>query len=152
MDTMLDIFADYARSYEARRETDMSIQEFLETCRTDPGAYASAPERILKAIGEPEMVDTAKDARLGRIFLNRTIRVYPAFSEFYGMEDTIERIVSFLRHAAQGLRSEEHTSELQSRQYLVCRLLLEKKTTRRPPDPPPVPTPSAVQPRRPPRP
>src|SRR3712207_7701683 len=30
---------------------------------------------------------------------------------------------------AQGMdRSEEHTSELQSRQYLVCRLLLEKKT------------------------
>src|SRR3712207_6935275 len=28
----------------------------------------------------------------------------------------------------QGVRSEEHTSELQSRQYLVCRLLLEKKT------------------------
>src|SRR3712207_6863508 len=28
---------------------------------------------------------------------------------------------------ARGLRSEEHTSELQSRQYLVCRLLLEKK-------------------------
>src|SRR3712207_8602564 len=27
----------------------------------------------------------------------------------------------------RGLRSEEHTSELQSRQYLVCRLLLEKK-------------------------
>src|SRR3712207_7186540 len=31
-----------------------------------------------------------------------------------------------LRH---GARSEEHTSELQSRQYLVCRLLLEKKKT-----------------------
>src|SRR3712207_7164404 len=29
-------------------------------------------------------------------------------------------------------RSEEHTSELQSRQYLVCRLLLEKKTTHSP--------------------
>src|SRR3712207_7884733 len=29
--------------------------------------------------------------------------------------------------AASGWRSEEHTSELQSRQYLVCRLLLEKK-------------------------
>src|SRR5438445_4630789 len=28
---------------------------------------------------------------------------------------------------ARGIRSEEHTSELQSRQYLVCRLLLEKK-------------------------
>src|SRR3712207_8736488 len=31
---------------------------------------------------------------------------------------------------AYALRSEEHTSELQSRQYLVCRLLLEKKNTR----------------------
>src|SRR3712207_8325983 len=30
-------------------------------------------------------------------------------------------------HDPVGLRSEEHTSELQSRQYLVCRLLLEKK-------------------------
>src|SRR3712207_7119689 len=30
------------------------------------------------------------------------------------------------------VRSEEHTSELQSRQYLVCRLLLEKKKTREP--------------------
>src|SRR3712207_7277369 len=30
-------------------------------------------------------------------------------------------------HAGVHLRSEEHTSELQSRQYLVCRLLLEKK-------------------------
>jgi serine protein kinase len=100
---MQDIFADYARAYESRRETDMSIAEFLETCRTDPGCYATAPERILSAIGEPEVVDTAKDARLGRIFLNRTIRIYPAFSEFYGMEETIERIVGFFRHAAQGL-------------------------------------------------
>src|SRR3712207_8293941 len=33
-----------------------------------------------------------------------------------------------VRAPGQGLRSEEHTSELQSRQYLVCRLLLEKKT------------------------
>src|SRR3712207_8693277 len=32
-----------------------------------------------------------------------------------------------LIHENRGLRSEEHTSELQSRQYLVCRLLLEKK-------------------------
>src|SRR3712207_8409660 len=31
------------------------------------------------------------------------------------------------RRGVQGARSEEHTSELQSRQYLVCRLLLEKK-------------------------
>src|SRR3712207_8869107 len=34
-----------------------------------------------------------------------------------------------LSHPDRGGRSEEHTSELQSRQYLVCRLLLEKKIT-----------------------
>src|SRR3712207_8516019 len=35
-----------------------------------------------------------------------------------------------LAHLPDGRRSEEHTSELQSRQYLVCRLLLEKKKTK----------------------
>src|SRR2546429_6381239 len=36
-----------------------------------------------------------------------------------------------------GIRSEEHTSELQSRLHLVCRLLLEKKNTNAPPPTPP---------------
>src|SRR3712207_6905529 len=37
------------------------------------------------------------------------------------------RTVGVYRGVGYKLRSEEHTSELQSRQYLVCRLLLEKK-------------------------
>ena len=98
-----DLFDTYARSFEARRETVMTVAEFLKGCKADPLMYASAHERLLAAIGEPQMVDTSKDARLGRIFMNRTIRVYPAFAEFYGMEETIERIVGFFRHAAQGL-------------------------------------------------
>jgi serine protein kinase len=98
-----DLFASYARSFEAHREAEMSLAEYLQACRDKPMMYATATERLLAAIGEPEMVDTSKDARLGRIFMNRTIRAYPAFSEFYGMEETIERIVGFLRHAAQGL-------------------------------------------------
>src|SRR3712207_7010110 len=40
-----------------------------------------------------------------------------------------ERTVYADEHLFPTLRSEEHTSELQSRQYLVCRLLLEKKNT-----------------------
>ena len=67
------------------------------------GAYASRARTHPRGDRRAEMVDTAKDARLGRIFLNRTIRLYPAFAEFYGMEETIERIVGFFRHAAQGL-------------------------------------------------
>ena len=98
-----DLFAAYAKSFDAHREAEMTLPEYLEACRDNPMVYATATERLLAAIGEPEMVDTAKDARLGRIFMNRTMRVYPAFSEFYGMEETIERIVGFLRHAAQGL-------------------------------------------------
>jgi serine protein kinase len=97
------LFNAFARSFEARSQTDMSMAEYLESCRSDPMRYANAAERLLAAIGEPQMIDTAKDPRLGRIFLNRTMRLYPAFAGFYGMEDTIERIVGFFRHAAQGL-------------------------------------------------
>jgi serine protein kinase len=97
------LFNAFARSFEARSETDMSMAEYLESCRGDPMRYANSAERLLAAIGEPQMIDTAKDPRLGRIFLNRTMRVYPAFSGFHGMEETIERIVGFFRHAAQGL-------------------------------------------------
>jgi serine protein kinase len=98
-----DLFSEYTRSYEARRQAEMSLEEYLRGCRADPMMYASAPERLLAAIGEPEIIDTSKDQRLGRIFLNRTIRRYPSFAEFHGMEETIERIVSFFRHASQGL-------------------------------------------------
>ena len=97
------VFNAFVRSFEARRETEMSLSEYLESCRDDPMRYATATERLLAAIGEAQIVDTAKDPRLGRIFMNRTIRGYPAFAGFYGMEETIERIVSFFRHAAQGL-------------------------------------------------
>jgi serine protein kinase len=65
--------------------------------------YATAPERMIAAIGEATLVDTSKDERLGRIFMNRTVKLYPAFADFYGMEDTIERIVGYFRYAGQGL-------------------------------------------------
>src|ERR1700755_1317870 len=97
------LFNAFARSSEARSQHDMSMAEYLESCRSDPMRYANSAERLLAAIGEPQTIDTAKDPRLGRIFLNRTIRTYPAFADFFGMEETIERIVGFFRHAAQGL-------------------------------------------------
>ncbi|GAC1044263.1 PrkA family serine protein kinase [Rhizobium sp. No.120] len=97
------LFNTFARTFEARREVEMSFSEYLEACRDDPLMYANAAERLLAAMGEPLLIDTAKDTRLGRIFMNRTIRTYPAFSGFFGMEETIERIVAFFRHAAQGL-------------------------------------------------
>src|SRR2546422_7193647 len=44
-----------------------------------------------------------------------------------GLDRARERVARFLRVSPQEIRSEEHTSELQSRLHLVCRLLLEKK-------------------------
>lgn len=100
---MSSIFNHYQSRYEALQEEEYSLQEYLEICKADQMAYATAAERMLYAIGEPELVDTSRDPRLSRIFANKIIRRYPAFSEFYGMEDSIEQIVSFFRHAAQGL-------------------------------------------------
>ncbi|MEL0653783.1 PrkA family serine protein kinase [Pseudoalteromonas issachenkonii] len=99
----MTIFEHYQARYEAAQEEEYSIAEFLEICKTDKSAYASAPERLLMAIGEPHMVDTATDARLSRLFSNRVVARYPPFADFYGMEDAIEQIVSYLKHAAQGL-------------------------------------------------
>ncbi|MDF2095954.1 PrkA family serine protein kinase [Aquibaculum arenosum] len=100
---MLDVFSDYTENYRTRKQSEMSLMEYLELCAEDSMAYASAAERMVAAIGEPEVLDTSKDPRLGRIFMNRTIKVYPAFHDFYGMEETIERLVGYFRYAAQGL-------------------------------------------------
>jgi serine protein kinase len=99
----MSIFDHYQSRYESFQEEEYSLQEYLELCKKDKMAYASAAERMLAAIGEPELVDTSRDPALSRIFSNKMIRRYPAFYEFYGMEECIEQIVSFFRHAAQGL-------------------------------------------------
>jgi serine protein kinase len=99
----MKIFENYAARYERTREEEMSVQEYLDLCKRDRMAYASAAERMLQAIGEPELVDTRFDPRLSRIFANKVIKIYPAFREFYGMEEVIEQVVSYFRHAAQGL-------------------------------------------------
>lgn len=101
--TANEIFEIFAQRYDRQKQVELSLKDYLEACKADPMIYASAAERMIAAIGEPELIDTSKDARFGRIFLNRTIKIYPAFKDFYGLEETIERIVSFFRHAAQGL-------------------------------------------------
>src|SRR5215831_13386637 len=100
---MTTLLEDYRSNYSATQEAELSLEEYLALCKRDPSAYATAAERMLAGIGEPELIDTRNDQRLGRIFGNRVIRRYPAFREFFGMEDAIEQIVSFFKHAAQGL-------------------------------------------------
>jgi serine protein kinase len=99
----MSIFDHYKARYESVQQEEYSLDEYLQLCKQDPSIYADAAERMLQAIGEPEMIDTSKDPRQSRIFSNKLIKRYPAFSEFYGMEEAIENIVSYFKHAAQGL-------------------------------------------------
>ncbi len=103
----MSILQHFKDRYEQTQEEEYSLEEYLEICKKDPTAYATAAERMLLAIGEPELIDTSRDPRLSRIFSNKVIKRYPEFDEFYGMEDAVENIVSFFRHAAQGLEEKK---------------------------------------------
>ncbi|MBO1898267.1 MULTISPECIES: PrkA family serine protein kinase [unclassified Shewanella] len=99
----MGIFEHYQQRYEKKRDEEYTLEQFLDICKQDRSAYVSAAERLLMAIGEPQIIDTAKNPILSRIFSNRVIAQYPAFKDFYGMEDAIEQIVAYLKHSAQGL-------------------------------------------------
>ncbi len=99
----MNLFDLYREQYAKASDEEMSLLEYLDLCKRDPLAYATAAERMLAAIGEPEVIDTRNDSRLSRLYSNRIIRRYPAFKEFYGMDEAIAQIVAYFKHAAQGL-------------------------------------------------
>ncbi|MCX7257771.1 MAG: PrkA family serine protein kinase [Polaromonas sp.] len=103
----MDVVRNFLTRYEQTREEEMSLEDYLELCKKSPLAYATAAERMLAAIGEPEVFDTHQDQRLSRIFGNKVIKLYPAFRDFYGLEEPIEQVVSYFRHAAQGLEEKK---------------------------------------------
>ncbi len=67
------LFGLFSKVYESQREVEMSLDGYLGKCADDPAMMAGPAERLLLAIGEPQMVDTSLDSRIGRIFMNRTI-------------------------------------------------------------------------------
>src|SRR5687767_15464202 len=67
----------------------------------------------------------AGGAIMHRLGLSETILVFPEHRAFLG-DMPLAAVAERLRRSAPEKRSEEHTSELQSLAYLVCRLLLEK--------------------------
>lgn len=89
--------------FQKTTQVEMSLEDYLLLAQTDASVYANAYERILSVIGAPELVDTHNDPVLGRVFSNRVIKRYKVFEQFYGMEDIIERLVAYFKHASQGL-------------------------------------------------
>src|SRR3712207_7656602 len=72
---------------------------------------------------EPRLTSNAE----GDLAAGNVVSVEPGVYVAGEVGVRIEDLVAVTEHGHEVLRSEEHTSELQSRQYLVCRLLLEKK-------------------------
>jgi serine protein kinase len=97
------ILKNVENKFKGHVQNDMTLSEYLDLCKTDKYAYASPAERLLKAIGEPELVDTSLDPRMARIFNGRIIKRWKAFEDHYGIEEVIERVVDYLKHSAQGL-------------------------------------------------
>lgn len=98
-----EVFSAFRDGFVEAQDEEMSLEDFLNLCRTDRMAYASAHECVLEAIGKPKLVNTAEDPRLSRIFQNRVIQAWDTFSEFYGMEETLMSLYAYFLHAAQGL-------------------------------------------------
>jgi len=103
----MSIFNHFQSRYESTQQEEYTLEEYLKICKDDPSAYATAAERILLSIGEPEFIDTSKDPRFSRIFSNKIIKRYQEFDDFFGMEECVEQIVSFFKHAAQGLEEKK---------------------------------------------
>src|SRR3712207_6953014 len=73
------------------------------------------------------LVDGAAAGRRGELLQQRGVRADVALGEPCRRHGEADRLLAGRAVVLRLGRSEEHTSELQSRQYLVCRLLLEKK-------------------------
>src|SRR3712207_7291033 len=95
-----------------RRPPRSTLFPYTTLFRSGPGACAAAHLGVIVEVPEvqaPHPVHAGKERGM------------------HGGPHDIVHIVCIVFKGVERLRSEEHTSELQSRQYLVCRLLLEKK-------------------------
>lgn len=99
----MKLFDKYKAKFNFAPIEVLSLKEYLSRAKTDVSYYENAAQRMVRAIGEPTYVNTDSNVRLRRVFGSRKLPVYETFNEFYGMEPTIQKIVSFFKHAAQGL-------------------------------------------------
>src|SRR5690606_40248592 len=91
------------------------LNAFIAIAET--GSFSLAAERL-------HLTQPAVSKRLAALEAQLDVRLFDRLGREIGLTEAGRAL---LPRAYQILRSEEHTSELQSRENLVCRLLLEKK-------------------------
>jgi len=62
----MDVISNFAARYERTREEEYTLEEYLEICKRDKTAYATAAERMLQAIGSPTAHREAETAKAHR--------------------------------------------------------------------------------------
>src|SRR5690606_40069056 len=85
---------------------------------------------VFSAVQQPTGIDDPEEQlHIAKALFSELLPelVYDATQEQPLAREFVERVEGVFGHVGEELRSEEHTSELQSRENLVCRLLLEKK-------------------------
>lgn len=103
MEHDMEQIKNFKVKYDVKKPEIISMNDYIKLLSSDSSVLNTPFERMLKAIGEPEIIDTSKNVRLSKIFGNRLVKKYKPFEEFFGMEEVIERIVSYFKFASQGL-------------------------------------------------
>src|SRR3712207_9448252 len=125
------------RSDGGAMSTEAVAERPIQIALSGPSGGVTGAAYLARQIGVPDVLTfdmggTSTDVSLvlsGEALIRRDIQL--GYFQFKAPAVDVHSVgagggsIAFL--SASGARSEEHTSELQSRQYLVCRLLLEKK-------------------------
>ena len=88
----MNIFDHYRQRYEAAKGRRVHAAGVFTTCRQDRSAYANAAERLLMAIGEPVMVDTAHEPRLSRPFESGKLHAIPPLKSFTAWKTPLSKL------------------------------------------------------------
>lgn len=99
------IFNRLKQSKQNKKDEVMSLDKWAQLCQDpDSLAYANFSDRLLAAIGKPEIVDTSKSPQQERlVYGGKKISRYDAFKDLYDAEGVIEQLVTYLQNGGNGM-------------------------------------------------
>src|SRR5947209_8793588 len=114
-----DVVNNYDAIDPSRMSTVVALNDFGQMYDYDLHDYQGRVRYQIESDDLDSFIEVADQLNLSRVQVVNIQHEYGLYGGEHG-----EYIVEFMRRLQKPVRSEEHTSELQSRQYLVCRLLL----------------------------
>ncbi len=82
----------------------INLDAWMERCKDDPSVYQDFSDRLLKAIGRPEIIDTKlSDLQTRLVHAGKKIPQYETFKDLYDAEKVVSQVVTFLENGARGI-------------------------------------------------